>query len=94
MSNPFKRGADPYADAGEVQERALVSTGIANLVVSGANTATLVAPVAGKIKRITLMVNVATTSAVSIITIAINGSDLYELPSSNSYKLKKEKEKT
>jgi len=76
MGNPLKRGADPYADAGETQGRILTACSGVALVVSGANTSVHVAPVNGKLKRVTGIVTVATTVAVALITVNIDGNDL------------------
>lgn len=76
MGNPLKRGADPYADADAVQNLDQVSCGQKNVVVSGANTGIFVAPIDGRLSRISLVTTVAVTVAVAEISITVGGDAL------------------
>jgi len=76
MGNPIKRGADPYADALEVQQRMLVALATKNVVVSGANAGFFGSPVNGKLSKVVVVTTVATTAAVTVITVNIDGNDL------------------
>lgn len=74
--NPLKRGADPYADADMAANYDQVCLGDKSVTVSGANAASFVSPVNGRVSKIGILVTTGVTVAAAVMTIATPLGDL------------------